>query len=81
MRQRKYHWDEWFSKPRTVLLRNVHYDCSQSTMVQSIRNEASTRGLRVKILDCTSGTEIVFEVTGRRKPDEVPSTNKASVVG
>src|SRR5579859_256308 len=57
---RKYPWEEWFGKPRTVLVRGVHYHCSQSTMAQTIRNNASARGLRVRLHD--AGTEIVVEV-------------------
>ena len=62
--RRKYLWEEWLSRPRTVLSRNVHYHCSQSTMAQMTRNAASARGVRVRLTD--TGTEIVVEVVGAR---------------
>lgn len=63
MAHRKYPWEEWFGQRRIVLLRGVHYRCSQSTMAQSIRNNASARGVKVRLRD--TGTEIVIE---RREP-------------
>jgi hypothetical protein len=60
--KRKYPWEGWFGKPRTELVRGVHYRCSQSTMAQTIRNNASLRGLRVQLTD--KGNEIVIEVIG-----------------
>ncbi len=62
MAVRKYHWEEWFGRPRTILEQGVHYDCSQSTMAQIIRNNASQRGLRVRVVDI--GDAIVVDVTG-----------------
>jgi hypothetical protein len=58
--RRKYQWEEWFARDRTVLLSGVHYRCSQSTMCQMVRNEASRRRLRVRLRD--TGTEIWIEV-------------------
>ena len=58
--RRKYPWEEWFDQPRTVLLRGVHYRCSQSTMCQTIRNNASSRGVHIKLTD--TDTEIIIEV-------------------
>src|SRR5271170_1492927 len=60
--RRKYQWEEWFGRPRTVLLRGVHYHCSQSAMCQMIRNAASARYLRVRLED--TETEIIIEVGG-----------------
>ena len=55
-----YPWEDWLGRPRTVILRGVHYRCSQSSMAQNIRNEASRRGVRVRVVD--TNTEITIEV-------------------
>lgn len=73
--KRKYQWEEWFGRRRTVLVRGVHYHCSQSTMAQTVRNNASARGLHVRLLD--TGTSLVIETrTGRdgesTHPDKAP---------
>ena len=60
VRQRLYNWEYWFSRSRTVLLRGVDYRCSQSTMVQIVRNNASRMGILVSIKD--TETELVIEV-------------------
>lgn len=75
--QRKYPWEEWFGLKRVVLLRGVHYHCSQSTMAQTVRNNASTRGLCVRLVD--TGTEIIVEVT-KDRTDEVLHTDRTPVV-
>lgn len=72
--RRKYAWEAWFAGGRVVLSRGVHYDCSQSTMAQSVRNAASQRGLRVRIED--TGTEIILEVVGA-----IPRPNQIAVAG
>ncbi len=81
MAAKKYLWDDLFKRARTVLLRGDDYDCSQSTMSQQIRNEASKRGLPVKIRD--EGMALVVEVQlGRRlkeKKGEVPHTDPSAV--
>jgi hypothetical protein len=66
MAHRKYNWEEWFGRPETVLVHGIHYHCSQSTMSQTVRNNASRRGLRVRLVD--TGTEIFVEVL-RAKAD------------
>lgn len=63
--RKKYPWELWFSKPRTVILRGVHYHCSQSAMVQTIRNNASQRRILVSITD--TDTEIVIEVKSEKR--------------
>lgn len=73
----KYDWEEWFSKKFTILMRGVDYHCSQSTMMQQIRNKASALGLRLKLTD--TGTEIIIVVVGERGEDEVSRTNQASL--
>lgn len=79
MRQ-KYPWEEWFSRSRIVLLRGIHYKCSQSAMSQIVRNNASAWGLRVKVTD--TGTEIVVDVLGRRKVESArPHINTPTVGG
>ena len=60
--RRKYDWEAWFGRRRTVLARGVHYGCSQSAMSQMVRNAASRRGLRVRLAD--TGTAIVVDVIG-----------------
>ena len=60
--RRLYPWEEWFARPRTVLLRRIHYHCSQAAMVQMIRNNASARGVRVRPID--NGISITIEVCG-----------------
>ena len=73
-RPRKYRWEEWFGRPLTVLVNGLDYHCSQSTMSQMVRNNASQRGLRVRVTD--TGDTIIIEVVG-----EVQHTDKAAVVG
>ena len=79
--QRKYLWEKWLAHARTVLLRGVHYHCSQSSMAQTVRNNASARGLRVRLTD--TGTEIIVEVLGVAEggTDEVLHTDRTPVAG
>ena len=70
--KRKYMWEDWFDKPHTLLVRGVDYHCSQSAMAGMVRNNASQRGVRVRIID--TGWSITIEVTG-----EVPHTDKVAV--
>ena len=74
--QRKYPWEKWFGLKCVTLLRGVHYHCSQSTMAQTVRNNASARGLCVRIVD--TGTEIIVEVT-KDRANETPHTDKAPI--
>lgn len=76
--RKKYPWNEWFAQPRTILLRGVDYDCSQSTMAQTVRNNASSRGLSVRITD--TGTEIIVDVA-KETTDAHTDTTEASVSG
>lgn len=77
-RPRKYPWEKWFGDGFAVLMRGVDYQCSQSTMAQTVRNNASARGLKVSIED--TGTDIILTVIGRRE-GEVQRTDKAPVTG
>lgn len=58
----KYHWDEWFASGRFVLLRKKHYSCSESSIVQQVRNAASARGLKVRARSERNGVVIEVEV-------------------
>ncbi len=77
MALRKYPWEEWLGKPLTVLCRGLDYTISQASMDKSVRNNASMRGLRVRIED--TGDKLVIQVVGRVK-DEVPHTNKTTIL-
>lgn len=70
--KRKYKWEEWFGQPSVTITRGVDYECSQSTMAAMIRNNASQRGLRIKLVD--TGSSIIIGVVG-----EVQHTNKVAV--
>lgn len=70
--KRKYSWEEWFGRERTTLVHGIDYHCSQSTMVATVRNNASKRKLRVRINDL--GNSITMEVVG-----EILHTDKATV--
>lgn len=59
---RKYPWEVWFNRARTILLRGQHYSVSQSSMIQIIRNNASLYGVRVRLQDL--GDSIVIQVVG-----------------
>lgn len=56
--KRKYSWEHWFIEGHTTLVRGVDYDCSQSQMIQYIRNKASLLKLRVKLTDSTASVTI-----------------------
>ncbi len=77
MALRKYPWEEWLGKPLTVLCRGLDYTISQASMDKSVRNNASMRGLRVRIED--TGDKLVIQVVGRVK-DEVPHTNTPTIL-
>ncbi len=52
---RKYPWEVWFSQPRTVLVRGRDYDIDNLMMWQTIKNNASKYGVRVKVIDNDGG--------------------------
>ena len=72
--RRIYKWEQWLTAPRTILVRGVDYHCSQSTMAGMVRNNASMRGVRVRVVD--NRDSIVIEV-----PHAVPHTDRATVAG
>ncbi len=55
-----YSWDKWFSHNRFTLLKGRHYRCSNSGMVQQLRNQAVQRGVKVTITDLDS--RLVVEI-------------------
>ena len=61
--RRVYPWNDWLGKPRTVILRGVHYRCSQSSMQTQIRNAASRRGVKVRLID--TNTEFIIETNAK----------------
>jgi hypothetical protein len=79
-RRRKYAWEDWFAQGGFVLVRGIHYQCPQSTIVQAIRNNASMRGLRIRLQD--TGLTVVVTVVGRKgeADDTVSHTDKAPVI-
>lgn len=46
-----YDWDKWFARRQIVLWWGRDYHCSQSSMVQQIRNNAGERDVKVRIVD------------------------------
>lgn len=70
----KYDWEEWFGRPSTRLVRGADYHCSQSAMVYQVRNNASMRGVRVRVVD--NGDSIDIEVVG-----EILHPDQATVAG
>lgn len=74
--KRKYQWEQWFGQRRTVLVRGVDYECSQSAMVGMIRNAASRRyNVRVGVVDMDN--TIIIEVVGDTlNPDKAAVTEQ-----
>lgn len=66
--KRKYDWETWFSRKSTVLVKGVDYTCSQSAMVQSIRNNAYLRGAHVRPIDLDDRIEIVVLSKMKKTP-------------
>jgi len=62
MRKRLYDWSSLFTRARFTLVRGRDYTCSQSSIVQQVRNAATQQEppARVKIRD--EGTRVVVEV-------------------
>ncbi len=77
MATRRYPWNNWFSRPQTILRAGVDYDISQSMMHQTIRNSASKMGLSGKVKIRDLGDSMVIEVPGAKH--EVSCTNQATV--
>ena len=61
-RRGKYHWDEWLTSfDEIVLYKGLDYFCSQSTMVNMARIEASRRRLSI----CIDDTDFSLRITVR----------------
>ncbi len=58
MNRRQYRWDVLFSKSRFILARDIDYDCSQSSIIQQIRNAAAVLRVPIKIKDMGSHVEV-----------------------
>ncbi len=61
--RRKYDWDRLFEQKSSLLERGEDYHCSQSNIIQQIRNEASKRKLNIKLSDL--GDKVVIKVVSR----------------
>lgn len=72
--RRKYPWELWLAGGRISLKRGRDYDVSQSTICQTVRNNASQRGLRVRLQDVGDGItiEVVGRVNALPHPDQAP---------
>ncbi len=62
--RRKYDWDRLFEQHQSLLERGEDYHCSQSNIIQQIRNEASKRGLRIRLTDLDD--RVVIKVISSR---------------
>lgn len=66
--KRKYDWETWFARKTTILVKGVDYHCSQSAMVQSIRNNAYVRGVRVRPVDLDDRIELTVLTRTKKTP-------------
>lgn len=62
--RRKYNWETLFKQECSLLEYGVDYHCSQSNIIQSIRNEASKRRLSVRITDLNN--QVIIKVAGNK---------------
>ena len=77
--RRKYQWEEWFSRPRTVLVRGIDYHCSQTSMSTATRNAASKIGVGVRLVD--TGDKIIINVHKLRRRHAISNTDTTPVAG
>lgn len=77
--RKKYDWNALFAQQHSLLEYGVDYHCSQSNIIQSIRNEASKRKLRVRISDLNN--QVIIKVVGDNIGDrsEVQHTDPPAV--
>ena len=59
----KYDWDGWFKRKIFKIVQGKQYVCSQSNMVQQVRNAAAKRRRKVSVYD--HGDRIEVRVLGR----------------
>jgi len=71
---RKYAWEKWFAQSVVTVVRGRDYTCSQSTMVATIRNNASRLGHKVRLVD--TGSSVIIKVI----TNEIPYTDKIAVL-
>ncbi len=76
MATRKYAWEEWFILGQFTLTKGVDYKVSQSTMYQTIRNNACQRGLKVAIRD--EDNKLIIKVIGVNNSG-LPHTDRATI--
>lgn len=74
---RKYPWEEWFGRPRTVIRRGVHYHCSTVVMWQQVRNNGYARGVQFRLEE--GPDSITIHVLGSENGCEVPHPDTAGV--
>ena len=58
MKKASYDWDRWLKKRRFDLQRGVDYRCGTASMIQQIRNKATSLGLRVSIEEVDNGIRV-----------------------
>ncbi len=63
--KKAYPWDQWFRRGLFTLLPGRDYSCPQDSMRQQLGNEASKRGLKIRVERLLSGGFVV-RVTERR---------------
>ena len=64
-----YDWEGWFAQEEFKLVKGEHYNSSQSTMSQMLRNEAAKRHVGVAIIEESDGLLVKI----RRRPPDAPS--------
>lgn len=62
--RRKYDWNRLFEQEYSLLEFGEDYHCSQSNIIQQIRNEASKRKLSLRLSDL--GNQVVVKVLGAK---------------
>lgn len=53
-----YDWDGWFERRTFRLTADLDYDCGTVSMAQQVRNAATARGLRVRVVERPDGLTI-----------------------
>jgi hypothetical protein len=49
--KRRYFWSEWFRYPKVMLVRGIHYHCTNDSFKQQMRNAATSREIKISIRD------------------------------
>lgn len=66
----RYPWDAWFRRKELRLRRGEHYECPPYSIAQQVRNEASERGVRVRIR--IEGASVLVTNLGKRSSPKEP---------